>query len=78
LAAFYRRIRAKHGAPKAITATAHKIARIFYHMLKSKQPYQDPGQAYYEHKYRERVINNLKRKAKLLGLELVPLQPTVS
>jgi transposase len=78
LGAFYRRIRAKHGAPKAITATAHKIARIFYHMLKSKQPYHDPGQADYEQKYRERVVNNLKRKAKLLGLELVPIQPTVS
>jgi transposase len=48
LGAFYRRIRAKHGGAKAITATAHKIARIFYHMLKNKQEYNDPGQDYYE------------------------------
>jgi transposase len=78
LGAFYRRIRAKHGAPKAITATAHKIARIFYHMLKHKQAYNDPGQDYYEQKYHERVIKNLQRRAKDLGLELVPIQPSVS
>lgn len=78
LGAFYRRIRAKHGGAKAITATAHKIARIFYHMLKNKQEYNDPGQDYYEQKYRERVIKNLERRAKDLGLELVPSQPGVS
>ena len=78
LGAFYRRIRAKHGGPKAITATAHKIARIFYHMLKNEQEYNDPGQDYYEQKYRERVIKNLQRRAKDLGLELVPIQPGVS
>jgi transposase len=78
LGAFYRRIRAKHGGPKAITATAHKIARIFYHMLKSKQEYRDPGQDRYEQQYRDRVIRNLQRKAKSLGMELVPIQPSVS
>ena len=72
LGAFYRRMRAKHGGPKAITATAHKIARIFYHMLKSKQAYHDPGQDYYEHKYRERVVKNLQRKALSFGFTLVP------
>jgi transposase len=72
LGGYYRRMRAKHGAPKAITATAHKLARIFYYMLKDRKTYHDPGQDYYEQKYRERVINNLKRRAKELGLELVP------
>jgi transposase len=72
LGGYYRRMRAKHGAPKAITATAHKLARIFYFMLKNRKTYHDPGQDYYEQKYRERVINNLKRRAKELGLELVP------
>ena len=55
LGGYYRRMRAKHGAPKAITATAHKLARIFYHMLKDRQAYNDPGQDYYEQKYREQV-----------------------
>lgn len=77
LGGFYRRLRAKHGGPKAITATAHKIARIFYHMLKYKQEYQDPGQDYYEQQYQDRVVKNLKRKAQALGFDLVP-QPTVS
>ncbi len=74
LGAFYRRMRAKHGGPKAITATAHKIARIFYFMLKYRQAYRDPGQDYYEHKYQERVIKNLKRKAQQFGMDLVPLE----
>lgn len=72
LGAFYRRMRAKHGAPKAITATAHKIARIFYHMLKYREDYRDPGQDYYLQKYRDRVVKNLQRRAKELGMELVP------
>jgi transposase len=61
----------------AITATAHKLARIFYHMLKYRQAYKDPGQDYYEQKYQERVLKNLKRKAEELGFDLVP-QPSVS
>jgi hypothetical protein len=71
LGGFYRRMRAKHGAPKAITATAHKIARMIYHMLKYRVDYVDPGQDYYEQKYRERIIKNLQRKAQELGMQLV-------
>lgn len=71
LGAFYRRKRAQLGAPKAITATAHKIARIIYFMLKNKQEYHDPGADYYEEQYRQRAIANLKRKAKKLGLDVV-------
>jgi transposase len=78
LGAFFRRMRAKHGGPKAITATAHKIARIFYHLLKYKEEYHDPGQDYYEQQYRERVIRNLKRRAKELGWDLVPQPQSVS
>jgi transposase len=72
LGGFYRRMRAKHGSPKAITATAHKIARMVYHMLKYRVQYIDPGQDYYEQKYRDRVIKNLQRKAQELGMQLVP------
>ena len=75
--AFFRRIRAKHGAPKAITATAHKLARIFYHLLKHKQDYKDLGQDHYTHQHQARIVKNLKRKAKALGFDLVP-QPVVS
>jgi len=70
--AFYRRIKAKHGAPKAITATARKIAVAVYHMLKERQPYHDPGANYYEERYQERKLRNLQRQAQQLGLCLVP------
>lgn len=72
LGAFFRRLRAKHGPAKAIVATACKIARIVYHMLKDRTPYVDRGADAYEEKYREQVIRNLKRKAAKLGLKLVP------
>jgi len=70
--AFYRRMRAKLGPAKAITATAHRLARIVYFMLKNRTAYVDQGAAYYEQQYRDRTIRNLKRRAKALGMELVP------
>ena len=70
--AFYRRIRAKNGAPVAVTATAHRLARIVYFMLKYKQPYRDQGADYYEEQHRARVIRNLERKAAKLGMRLEP------
>jgi len=72
LGGFYRRMRAKHGPAKANKATAHKLARIVYHMLKNRTAYVDPGQTYYEEQYRERTLRNLKRKAANLGMDLVP------
>lgn len=76
LGAFYRRIRSRQGAPKAVTATAHKLARIVYSMLKNRQPYHDPGADYYEEQYRIRAIRNLQRKASKLGMRLEPVGVT--
>jgi transposase len=76
LGAFYRRMRARHGAPKAITATAHKLARIVYFMLKRREPYRDPGADYYEEQHRVRVIRNLQRRAAKLGMRLEPVAAT--
>ncbi len=73
LGAFYRRLRSRLGAPKAITATAHKLARIFYHMWSTNGQYSDPGMDYYEKKYNEQILNNLKKKAQVLGFELAPI-----
>jgi len=73
LGAFYRRIAARHGASTAIAATAHKLARIIYHMLKNKVEYVDLGEDYYDVRARQRAIHNLKRRAKLLGFEVVPV-----
>jgi len=73
LGAYYRRMRARLGKPEAVTATAHKLARIIYAMLKNQTPYHDPGEDYYEERVRQRAIKNLKRKAKRLGFEVTPL-----
>lgn len=71
LGAFLRRLKSRLGPAKAITATAHKLAKIIYNMLKQGVGYQEVGQTYYEEQYRERVLRNLKRKADELGFELV-------
>lgn len=73
LGGFYRRMKTRNGAAQANVATAHKLARIIYHMLKYRCNYNDPGETYYEQQYRERAIRNLKRKAASLGLQLAPL-----
>jgi len=71
LGAFYRRIRAKHGAPVAITATAHKIARIVYHMLKERKPYQPQNIETYSQQQRDRYLKRLQRQAEKLDMHLV-------
>lgn len=71
LGAFYRRLRARIGAPKAITAAAYKIARIIYLMLKSKRPYNDVGQRVYDERFLARRVRSLTRMASELGFRLV-------
>jgi transposase len=78
LGAYYRRMRARLGAPAAITATAHKLARIIYFLLKERIPYHDFGADYYEKQYRERVLRNLNRRASKLGFRLEPSTLPVS
>jgi transposase len=73
LGAFYRRLSFRVGKAKAITATARKLAVIFYMMIKHKTEYVDQGQAYYEQQYRERTLNYLKKKAQTLGFDLTPI-----
>ena len=72
LGAFYRRMKSRIGAPKAITAAAHKIAKIVYNMLKYGRGYVDRGADYYEKAYRERVLRNLARRASQLNMCLIP------
>jgi transposase len=70
LGAFYRRLSARIGKAKAVTATARKIAVLFYNALRHGMDYADPGAAYYEERYRQRVLTNLQRRAKALGYAL--------
>lgn len=67
LGAMYRRLAGRLGAPKAITATAHKLARLIYFMLKYGQEYVDKGEQHLEEQHRQRSIKSLLRKAKDLG-----------
>ena len=70
LGAFYRRLAARVGKAKAITATARKLAVLFYNTLRYGMEYTDPGATYYEERYRQRVITNLRRRAKTMGFVL--------
>lgn len=70
--AYYRRLRARIGPAQAQVATAHKIARVVYHLLKYKVEYQSLSAQEYEQNYREREIKYLQRKAARLGFLLSP------
>src|SRR6266852_5659071 len=71
LGAFYRRLAARTGKAKAVTATARKLAILFYRALRFGLTYADPGASSYEERYRQRVIHSLHRRAKSLGFTLV-------
>jgi transposase len=70
LGAFYRRLSGRVGKAKAVTATARKIAVLFYNALRHGMAYADPGASYYEERYKQRVLANLRRRAKSLGYVL--------
>lgn len=72
IGAFYRRLATRAGRGKAVVATAAKLARVIYSMLRNHTAFADPGATAYEQNYRERVVRNLKRRAKDLGFQLIP------
>jgi len=72
LGGFLRRMKAKLGAPKAITATARKIAVIFYSMLTRGTEYVESGLDYYEKQYKKKLIKGLEKRAAQLGYQLIP------
>lgn len=71
LGAYYRRMKSRLGPGKAITATAHKLARLVYNLLRYGGAYVRRTQEEYEAQQHERQVRSLKRKAKLLGFEVV-------
>ena len=70
LGAFYRRLGARVGKAKAVTATARKIATLFYNALRYGMSYVDPGENYYEERYQKRLLDNLSKRAAALGYVL--------
>jgi len=71
LGAYFRRLCSRMDKPKAVTAAAHKLARLIYTMLTKGEEYTDQGQDYYEERYRERVLRQLSKRAQKLGMKLV-------
>lgn len=61
LGAYYRRLSARIGKAKAVTATARKLAILFYNTLRYGRSYSDPGASHYETQHRVRVMKNLSR-----------------
>jgi hypothetical protein len=76
LGAFHRRMKTRLGGEKAVTATAHKLAKLFYQLLKYGKDYVEKGQTYYEEQYRQRSVKNLQKRAKQLGFDLVAVPMT--
>jgi transposase len=74
--AYYRAMRARLGPGQAIVATAHKIARIVYHLLKTGEPYRQQSAAQYEQKRKTRELKQLARRAQKLGYTLTPVPAT--
>jgi transposase len=78
LGAFFRRMKSRMGAAKAVTAAAHKLARLVYWMLKYGTAYVKQTQEQYEEQQRERLIRNLKRRARQLGLQISEVEKTAA
>ena len=76
MGAYYRRLRARLGAPKAITATARKLACLFYNMLKHGQEYVEKGLDYYDRMYQDKLVRGLNKKAQVFGYVLVKVVDT--
>ena len=76
MGAFFRRLAARVGKAKTVTATARKIVVLFYNTLRYGWAYKYPGVDYYEERYRQRTLDNLLRRADLLGFKLVQSTPS--
>lgn len=75
---YFRRMRTRLGAPKAITATAHKLARIIYHLLTTGTAFDASVFARNEALYQQRRTSYLRQQARELGFSLTPLAQEVS
>ena len=76
LGAFYRRMRSRLGVPKAIVATAHKLARLVYALLTRGEAYIAQAMTDYEQAYQARKLSGLSQQASALGYRLEPISPT--
>lgn len=73
---FYRRLKARHGAPKAMTATARKLAVLIHHLATNREAYAEPDTSAYEERIQKQKLLRLNREAVKLGFRLVPQDDT--
>lgn len=78
LGGFYRRMKARLGAAEAVTATAHKLARIIYRLIKHGEAYARQGIEAYEKQFQTRKLRALQKAAQTMGFELIPKQTVPS
>lgn len=78
IGAYYRTMRARKGPQQATVATAHKIARIVYHLLKYGEAYEGESAESYEQQRQERELHQLTRRAAKLGYTLTAVQEPLS
>jgi len=71
LGQYYRRMRARNGAPYAVTATAHKLARVYYHLVKYREPYDESVFTLAEARHLKKFEAKIRRQARQLGFELI-------
>ena len=74
LKGFYHRIKTKHGARAANKATARKLAVLYYRFMTKGMEYVEIGLSEYEKRYKEIMIRNLNKKAKMLGFQMVEVR----
>jgi len=72
LGQYFRRMRIRLGTPPAITAAAHKLARVLYHLITTRQPYEESTFAAMEERARQRQLLRLTKQAARFGFQLVP------
>ena len=77
LGAYFRRMCSRMEKAKAVTAAAHKLARLIYTLLTKGQEYTDQGQEYYETRYQQRVVNHLAQRVAKLGMKMVPMEESL-
>ena len=75
---FYRRMQSRHGPAHAITATAHKLAVLYYKLVKDGEQYKEINRHEYQQAMAKMRIESLKKRARLLGFELTPLEESPS
>src|SRR5262249_12762640 len=78
LGGYLRRQRSRLGAPKAITAAAHKLARIVYHLMRYGEAYVKESEAKYAEEVRQRQERQLRRRARELGYDLRKIEPSAA